>query len=67
MKKIIEYDCVTFHTYDGESFADKVNKKIQEGFQPYGFPCIAGASGDSADGDQQSDFLMIQAMVKYES
>lgn len=66
MNKIIEYATVTFHTGGIESLEELVNRKIQEGFQPYGFPCVAGASSQTTDSDMESDFIIMQAMVKYE-
>jgi hypothetical protein len=66
MKKIIEYNTIIVSDRDSHEMAELVNDRIKLGFQPYGFPCIAAASSDSADGDNQSDFLIMQAMVKYE-
>ena len=67
MKKIIEYATIIHNSYGDESLEKLVNRKIQEGFQPYGFPSVAGATKDSADGERESDFIIVQAMVKYEN
>ncbi len=66
MKKIIEYASIIHTSYKDESLDKMINQKIQEGFQPYGYPCAAGATKDSVDGERESDFLIVQAMVKYE-
>jgi hypothetical protein len=67
MEKIVEYATVIHTSHGDESLEKLVNRKIQEGFQPYGFPSVAGATKDSADGERESDFIIVQAMVKYEN
>ena len=67
MKKIIEYATCIHNSYGTESLEKLVNEKIQEGFQPYGFPCASGATCEDADKHKQSDFFVLQAMVKYEN
>ena len=67
MKKIVEYAVCIYSFAPGyDSLEELVNRKIKEGFQPYGFPCIAAATAEDADGHKQSDTCVIQAMVKYE-
>ena len=67
MKKIVEYTAVIFNSWGDESLEKMVNKKIEEGFQPYGYPCVAGATMTARQGEREdSDFCIVQAMVKYE-
>jgi hypothetical protein len=61
MKKIIENGSVTVDKYDVDGLGEKVNEKIKEGFQPYGFPCVAAATDHNL-----LKFILVQAMVKYE-
>jgi hypothetical protein len=65
MKKIVEYLTVT-GSMDLGHFDKQINELLDKGFQPYGHPCIAGASSADADEHPQSDFLIAQAMVRYE-
>jgi hypothetical protein len=69
MKKIIEYSAVIFNSWGEDSLEKMVNKKIEEGFQPYGYPCVAGATMTARQSDSDhndADFCIVQAMVKYE-
>jgi hypothetical protein len=67
MNKIIEYASVIYYSGGEESLERMVNDKIQQGFQPYGYPCVAGATMTAKKGDHQdSDLCIVQAMVKYE-
>ena len=70
MKKITEYASVIFYSDakpDGHnSFPDLVKEKIQEGFQPYGFPSVAGATQAVAKGGAEPVFCIVQGFVKYE-
>lgn len=64
MKKISEY-IVAVGNIGQPDFEQYINAKIKEGFQPYGFPCLAAATSDDADNQKRSDFVMMQALVKY--
>lgn len=65
MQKIIEYATVVVSSGSVYEMDEQVNKKIAEGFQPYGYPCMAGSSAADGDEHRVSDYLVIQAMVKY--
>ncbi|HEX3799193.1 MAG TPA: hypothetical protein VH413_10870 [Verrucomicrobiae bacterium] len=67
MNKIIEYAVVVASVHNHWEMGDAVNEKIKQGFQPYGHPCASGATSKNSDGDDESDFIIVQAMVKYES
>jgi hypothetical protein len=65
MKKITEYAQVIVGGGNTYELSELVNAKIAEGFQPYGYPCVAGASGETENSKNEADFIIVQAMVKY--
>ena len=67
MKKIIEYATVSNTIGFLSEFTQEINDKIKEGFQPYGYPTIAGASEEDGDERERSDFIIVQALVKYDA
>ena len=61
---ITQYASVIVDERNSYELGELVNVKIKEGFQPYGFPILAPLHGQK-DQNDQSEFIIVQAMVKY--
>ena len=62
--KIKEY--ITISTYDLENLDVVVNKRIQEGWQPFGAPQYNNDVFEEDNPDIREEQGFFQAMVKYE-
>ena len=57
MKQIIEYRIVYISEYILENLETGVNNLIEEGFQPFGSPCVTAKT--------EAGMIACQVMVKY--
>lgn len=62
--KIVEYITISGNSKEMKKFEDRVNSKIQEGYQPYG-NLTSSAAHNEVHGLNATVFI-VQPMVKFE-